>query len=65
MVFEAAFPSQFERRVMCFAHVIRKIDAQLKSFVSPSQKIMKDQIRHDIIQLQLCEYEAICDIAIK
>ena len=47
--FQAAFPLSFDRRVMCFAHVIRRIDAQLKSFVSPSQKAIKEQIRNDIL----------------
>lgn len=63
--FDEAFPELFERRVMCFAHVIRKIDAKLKSFVTPMQKHVKFQIRRDIKLLQLCESEKIFDVALK
>jgi hypothetical protein len=60
--FNDAFPS-FEKRVMCFAHVIRNIDSQLNRFITPTQKKVKYHLRKEILLLQLCESEPIFDKA--
>jgi hypothetical protein len=50
---------------MCFAHVIRKVDAKLNVFTTKKQKEVRALIRNDILQLQLCESDSIFGSAIK
>ncbi|RNA28912.1 hypothetical protein BpHYR1_040067, partial [Brachionus plicatilis] len=52
-------------RVMCIAHVIRKVDAQLNRFTTEAQKAIKYSTRQDIMRLQLCESEEIFDAVLK
>ena len=63
--FQKAFAEIFELRVMCFAHVIRKVDAQLNRFTTEAQKAIKKSIRQDILRLQLCESKEISDAVLK
>ncbi|RNA29252.1 hypothetical protein BpHYR1_046834 [Brachionus plicatilis] len=63
--FQDTFVDIFELRLMCFAHVIRKVDMQLNRFATDAQKAIKKSIRQDIMLLQLCESEAIFDAALQ
>ena len=59
--FEAAFGPGFSR-VMCWAHVIRKVDERLRSI---SDKQTRAQIRSDISIIQLSSNQALFNKAIK
>lgn len=52
---------KLERRVNCWAHVIRKVDENLK----PLNENLRDEIRGYIVKIQVCFNEAIFDKAIE